>query len=286
MRTTHVGPILTPVLAPVLAALLASGCQEEALGSLEGATAAAADGETSGTGDDAGEATAGDDDTTTGGAEGTACVVDEDCLGDLICDPWTSTCQSTPSDLCGEQTPIIRNGKFSGFHECEDGTVRRVEAVECADPLPSSLPACVGDEDVILCESDADCTAYPNLEGHCIRTGALVGPEYNTVYACSCQYTCKTDADCGDNRMCHCPSSESGVASDEAFPYCAYAGCNTDDDCEHGECGLSAHYTPYGSYISALCREPDDECRTDADCTQTYFGSCVANNGWECASYY
>ncbi len=213
---------------------------------------------------------------------GAECETDKDCAEEFVCDPWTGTCQEEANALCGEQTPIVRKGKFSGFNQCEDGTIRRAEEVDCGPPPTGSLPTCTGDEAVVVCESDADCDQFPGQQGHCIRKEYIAGYPYEIETSCGCVYTCQTSADCG-GRFCHCPFSQSGVSSSEAFPTCESASCDTDADCEYGECGFFSKTDPYSTSVGLACRTPDDACRYDSDCHEPYLNTCISwGSSWSC----
>lgn len=260
----------------VLSSALVSACGDSDASSLDGVTAMG-----SGAAEDGGDGDGNSD------GDGPPCAVDDDCAGDLICDPLTNTCMPALSDPCGAQTPIEVNGNATGFFRCEDGSIRRSEAVACAAPSPESLPVCTGDEEMIACQSDADCTEFPNLEGHCAReatSGGTLGDD--VIYTCGCVYTCSADAACGDGEVCHCPTLETSLPARELYPTCVAADCATDDDCASGECGFAAT-SPYEGadvvYLSYACRTPDDECRGIDDCDISAGSTCAATSGmWAC----
>jgi hypothetical protein len=152
---------------------------------------------------------------------------------------------------CEDPQPILQAGTEipSGFVQCADGFIHRVEAVECVTPQAADNPRCT---DGFGCESAADCV--DDSFGSCVVTDAFAG--------CGCHYGCATDADCDEGYVCAC----AGVAGDRST--CIPAGCATTDECGDGLCGLSDYEGCCGTNWSLACAGADAPCHVDADCTE------------------
>jgi len=174
------------------------------------------------------------------------------------------------------QELLQRGGTPSGFVKCADGTIQRVEA-RPADPS-NDTPSCVGDENTLYCESDADCTERPH--GRCISVQVSIEGGIDQTRYCNCQYTCATDADCPTGQACIPGKIVDGIP----IALCVPANCTTNADCASGECGLSVHHNGCGLTVSLGCREESDTCRTKADCFDADTVSCALSHegGWQC----
>jgi hypothetical protein len=149
---------------------------------------------------------------------------------------------------CEDPTPIMQTGTDipSGYVECANGIIHRVEEVECLNPENTDDSGC-GPAD---CTSAADCTegAYPS----CKLNGYIV---------CDCVYGCVTDADCPAGYACAC----AGVIGPHT--QCIPADCNTTADCGGELCRLGEHESLCETvYYGLVCTSPDDECIHDEDC--------------------
>src|SRR5690606_22525545 len=106
--------------------------------------------------------------------------------------------------LCDGAVPVLQpDGSPSGFSQCPDGTIHRVEAVSCNPAV--NAPLCAGTEDVQTCTTNADCTDAPN--GVCVSSA---GGGFDPQSYCGCVYPCTADSDCGASQVCVCD----GVAND------------------------------------------------------------------------
>ena len=176
---------------------------------------------------------------------------------------------------CEDPRPILQVGSAeaapTGFVECANGSINRVVAEACADPMPPGR-ACAGEGG--SCIVDADCTAAPY--GRCLYWGV-------DAPACQCVYGCKTDADCAEGTVCMC----GGIAGDW-YPegaICIPADCRTDADCGEEGCGLSAFETGCGYDRWLTCRTAQDTCNANRDCDESRGGGlCLGNRGsaWTC----
>ena len=164
-----------------------------------------------------------------------------------------SGCDST-AGTCEDSQPILVEGKTSGFVQCANGGIDRVEQVACDDPLPVGS-ACIGDEPEPSCMTDDDCTQQPH--GRCVHFDEFIGGA-----GCSCEYGCATDGDCADGQVCMCGGIEGGSAS----PRCIASNCSVSDDCDSKACGFAVFDDGCASYATLTCRSDQDECRSDADC--------------------
>ena len=153
---------------------------------------------------------------------------------------------------CANPTPILQAGTDtpSGFVQCEDGFVHRVEAVECVNPQGVDDPNCA-EFGGGICSTAADCTDKPH--GSC---------QNETFEGCTCNYGCTTDADCDAGYVCAC----AGVIGDQAT--CVPAGCTNDADCGDGLCGLSKYEDCCGDTYQFACAGPTEECHVTADCSE------------------
>lgn len=155
-----------------------------------------------------------------------------------------------PPDLeCEDPQPILQTDSDvpTGFVQCSDGFVHRVEAATCVAPTPSDTctpdPTNAGSP----CETAADCTAQPY--GSCAQQPDHMGG------GCDCKYGCATDADCGDGEICMCAGLGGG-------PACIPASCVVDADCD-GMCGWNATASHCGdAFYQMGCLDEAAECRT------------------------
>lgn len=197
----------------------------------------------------------------------------------LGCPPGDKADDTASGARCVSPTSILlADGSASGFVRCEDGAVNRVSA-EAVDPTIDT-PACVGDEEVRACETDAECTdgAYAKCISY-IDSDTYIG--YGDSWtACGCVYSCASDADCASGEVCLSPDVEPLVWP--AYPACVPAECNTDDDCASGECGVGAYDDGCDTTIALSCRDTADACRADDDCSGTE--TCWDGSDWSCAT--
>ena len=192
----------------------------------------------SGSGDGDGDPTTTSDSGTSGSESGDG-DGDTGETGDTSGDPY----------LCEGAVPILQpdSGAPTGFVQCADGFVHRVEAVECTSPQAPDTPTCA--EFPNVCGTAADCVDGPYAS---CNDDALAG--------CLCNYGCASDADCDDGFICAC----AGVVSDRAE--CIPAGCTTDASCGEGLCGLSQYEGCCDTVSQLACADPLEDCHVDADC--------------------
>lgn len=144
----------------------------------------------------------------------------------------------------------------TGFIRCNDGEIRRTQAVECQQPLPTGI-AC--NDAGGSCSSDADCDYRPY--GACLYfDGFFPG--------CACVYGCTTDADCQPGQVCACGGSAPDYPTSTQ---CVPANCTTDADCGPGTCAL-------GREQSNCSDAPVLGCRTDADACTPLGNDCDGQN--------
>lgn len=156
----------------------------------------------------------------------------------------------------------------TGFVRCNDGTIHRAAAVECASPVPTGI-ACSGEGGE--CDGDGDCTAAPH--GACLyQSGFFSG--------CACAYGCQTDADCGEGQICACGGSAPGYP---ASTRCVAAACTSDDACPGTACGLGYEVNACGEDWATACRTPDDACSRRQDCASEDDNCLPGSDGaWAC----
>ena len=221
-------------------------------------------GEGSGSEEDTGEGSGSEEDTGSG----------EDTGGE-------TTGSEEGDDLCQDPVPVIDgDGNDTGYLKCADGTIHRAMALDC-DPTIDTL-SCGGTEDNKECEADSDCTDGPN--GKCvtgINYAEYEGQEDRTY--CRCEYACERDEDCGVGEVCVCNEVvETGISQSSCQP----ANCQTDADCESGECGISSYNDGCTDLVGLACRSSQDACRLHDECSSenlecaidTYSGSLT----WAC----
>jgi len=191
----------------------------------------------------------------------------------------TAPSASSTTTVCDDPTQIVQaGGEPSGFVECSDGFIHRLERVTCAEPkeqaacdfTPGKAPECL---------VDGDCTqgAY----GSCGRA------EFWPSQTCECHYGCASDADCEPGHICAC----SGVVGERSR--CIPAGCDDSATCGEALCGLYRREGACGEWSASLaCLSPATACRVDVDCQEepvdcgVAFGdidACVIQDGeWTC----
>jgi len=177
-------------------------------------------------------------------------------------------------EVCAGATPIMTDGKYSGYLRCPDGTINRDTPVGC-DAI-NMEPACKGTEESLGCTVDADCVDGPN--GRCVSRPFEQGGLNDY---CGCVYSCQSDDECDAGQVCVC----SGVVpTNHDSPVCAPANCTENSDCDSGECGISSFETGCGLAVALACRDDDDACRLDSECGQGL--SCTLGESslleWQC----
>jgi hypothetical protein len=98
---------------------------------------------------------------------------------------------------------------------------------------------------------------------------------------------CLTDGDCGAAMACACAGTTFEYAHGTRN-LCVPAGCHIDADCgaggscspSVGDCG-----TFYGTQLYA-CHSSDDECGSDADCSDGYCEFNPAVSHWTCGNQF
>lgn len=157
----------------------------------------------------------------------------------------------------------------TGFVRCNDGTIHRAAAVECAQPMPTGV-ACNGMDGA--CAVDADCTAAPH--GACLYMSGFFS-------GCECVYGCASDADCADGQICACGGAAPGYPTSSQ---CISATCVDDQACPDGACGLAQAELACGPQWLAGCRTPADTCTRAQDCPNPD-DNCVPQDGdaWACS---
>jgi hypothetical protein len=178
----------------------------------------------------------------------------------------------------GAMLVLSAQGKPTGFAQCPDSTLHRIEPVAC-DPTIDA-PACSGGESFITCTTDAECSAGPN--GRCAMTVQLTDDGLKSF--CGCRYSCSSDAECGEGKVCVCGGF---LGLEDDWSVCAPASCITGADCPSGECGLSAYYDGCTTNLQLGCRAEGDACRTSDGCTTDggAFLQCVLpdmSTTWDC----
>jgi len=191
------------------------------------------------------------------------------------------------SDCKSPETLLDDEGDPTGYEQCADGTINRVEVVTVALELPGET--CEGTEADLQCTTDSDCTAWGI--GRCI-TGdhdddSYYGGSYYDTGAdssyCGCIYGCTTDADCPEDEACVPP----GILETGAdWPTCERVDCATNDDCESEECSLTSYHDGCSYSVSLSCRDSSaDDCRTDDDCMEgDYCVPAYSGEGYVCES--
>ncbi len=126
--------------------------------------------------------------------------------------------------------------------DCTQGANGRcMEVTICGGPC-QLLTECTYD----ACGADADCAP----RGVCVcRTQATA----NTANYCLASGTCRTDADCGDQKYC---SPSPGACGRPPTFYCHTSGdeCIDDADCDAGVCRYDTTLTRW------RCTVPDEPC--------------------------
>lgn len=183
----------------------------------------------------------------------------------------------SPPDPCVSPTPVIVDGHDSGFVTCADGTIHREKVGVCS--TTNNAQACIGNEALLDCQLDSDCTAKPN--GKCIhQVGGFAPGGDNT--SCGCVYACQTDAECDAGQICMC---DGVMNSENPWSHCVdTTGCRLSSDCAEGECGLSVWFDGCFWHEALKCRTPEDDCRLDADCPGGISVCEISDDVWSCNS--
>ncbi len=153
--------------------------------------------------------------------------------------------------VCANPTPILVDGKDTGYDTCDAGQTRRREKLDCPTTVPRAATCDSGIPQADTCKQDSDCAAQPN--GYCNASSGF-GPG-----GCHCQYGCVTDADCGSGSICVCG---------DPIGACRPATCTSAADCGFGDC--SSYDTSMGcNMLSFVCQTPNDTCGGDGDCANS-----------------
>jgi hypothetical protein len=166
-----------------------------------------------------------------------------------------------------------------GIVRCPDNRVNRIGG-GTFDPTITA-PSCVGNEDILDCTSDAQCS--DGMNGRCIQdTTYLEGDsgdgDGDPGTICRCAYSCSSDADCEQGSICVPPA-----VSYSDWPICIPAECQIGSECgECGECGMAAslqHVSCAGPVYAVECRTADDLCTGGCK-----LGTCfpAPNGQWQC----
>lgn len=197
------------------------------------------------------------------------CISDKDDSGDSSESSADDT--NNPTTACeGGSSLLDAFGNPSGFEQCPDGRIHRVEVLPTSATNPATR--CAGTEVSRSCDVDSDCTDHTN--GACL-TGTMVdGPDDY----CTCVYSCESDADCASGEFC----APAGLGSpDVSWSQCQPADCTTDADCASGDCGLSVWHDGCFYDVDLSCRGPAD-CQTDADCASHQECGVGYDGAWGC----
>lgn len=141
----------------------------------------------------------------------------------------------------------------SGHVREPDGTVHRIGPETC-DPAIELAACTTPSEHANDCTSADECKA--GAYGQCVQDSGQIGP------FCRCDYSCRTDADCGSDQACVC----GGAFNEGARARCVTAQCRTDAECSSGTCGLSTYNNGCQTRTVLACRGDGDACKSDADC--------------------
>jgi hypothetical protein len=184
---------------------------------------------------------------------------------------------SAPPPECLAAMQLAYPDQPSGLELC-GGSWLRVEAPNCGLPLQPGN--CVASFEGDPCSQDSDCTE--KAHGRCMQ-GRVLG--------CHCSYACVSDADCGANEACFCPSWDPNAADTpphDAEGQCIGGACRSAADCGGKGCMLNIECA-CGAPTGFQCRSEHDLCRTTADCHSgicttegTGFFSCGCGDGWTC----
>lgn len=144
--------------------------------------------------------------------------------------------------------PLCSVGCFTDQEDPSAGPTRPV-AVACNVCRPA-VDASGGEGFPGGCGADADCCDGDN--GRCVwgRGGPF------------CSYDrCFEDSDCEEDQLCACNGARDGGNA------CIEAGCHTDQECGDYKCtpslGSCGHYSPPVGYY---CHTAADDCQSDDDC--------------------
>lgn len=143
-----------------------------------------------------------------------------------------------------------------------NGATHRAGAAACGTAIKGE--ACRGDEKRFSCKSDADCKDGPH--GRCMTGVGQVG-----TY-CGCEYACASDSECKADEACVCADAGPEM-KDVGHSVCAPARCRADADCaDTKKCGLSVHFNGCGTEVGLACRQGNDACQSNADCSKNPAG--------------
>ena len=180
-----------------------------------------------------------------------------------------------PVDPCPGSTPILQSdvdGSIpTGFELCVDGTIHRVSAETCEDPLPRGTACTLEGQS---CAVDADCDAAPH--GRCVETWG------QKDLTCGCEYGCQSDADCDAGQICACAGQADGYPRQST---CVSSMCATDDECGDALCMLGFGDDGCAQFFAGACATPQDECSSTTDCDD--FANCFPSGEgqWTCQDF-
>lgn len=145
----------------------------------------------------------------------------------------------------------------NGFAQCAEGHVVRLSQETCPNLLPPKHELDGGAP--MYCNSHEEC---PGRLGFCYSWGP---------FGAQCSAGCETDSDCAADEVCHCR---------DPIGLCQKATCATSNDCEAGSFCAAVETSLCSTVYEFACQGPEDECRSDSDCTHLKLGDwCTAEEG-------
>lgn len=174
----------------------------------------------------------------------------------------TETGEPEPEPFeCLNPQPILQDTQNpSGWEQCDNGTIHRIEAVTC---------------DTRARDNQCDC-------GECDGTCMVTFDESD----CVCLPGCTSDAECPGDNVCVCDGVIPGKPS-----HCVSAACAIDGDCGDGLCALSIGVGVCEAEYRIGCAGPFD-CHNNDECeigpcdnnSDMQYECVYANGHFECAA--